>query len=423
MRDIIIRKTLSDLRVAPNMPDLDATRAAFSWKQVRDELGGDGDAFNIAHLAVDRHAHGERAGRVALRFLSPGAQAQDLSYAELQRLTNRFANGLRALGIGKGDRVFVLAGRIAPQYVAVLGSLKNGSVVTPLFSAFGPEPISTRIGIAQAQLLVTTEALYRRKIEKIRAALPTLQHVIVVGQGGTASAIAGTIDYATWMSRAPDTPPVARTRADDMALLHFTSGTTGTPKGAIHVHAAALTHFATGRYALDLHADDVFWCTADPGWVTGTSYGIVAPLLHGVTSIVDEAEFDAERWYSILQTEGVTVWYTAPTAIRMLMRACPRTLHRSGPDARALDAEDEPIGAIEDVRGLHGPARRVGGERADQEHGRADRDVEQRCLDVVAVDDLEGPAGPPKLHPEFLLDPHHHAQMVQRIPARRLGPR
>jgi acetyl-CoA synthetase len=111
------------------------------------------------------------------------------------------------------------------------------------------------------------------------------------------------------------------TDAEDMALLHFTSGTTGTPKGAVHVHGAVATHWATGRYALDLHAEDIFWCTADPGWVTGTSYGIIAPLLHGVTSIVDREEFDAERWYGILQDEGVTVWYTAPTAIRMLMKA------------------------------------------------------------------------------------------------------
>jgi acetyl-CoA synthetase len=108
-----------------------------------------------------------------------------------------------------------------------------------------------------------------------------------------------------------------------VALLHFTSGTTGMPKGAVHVHGAAVMHYATGVVALDLHPDDVYWCTADPGWVTGTSYGIVAPLLHGVTSIVDEAEFDAERWYGILERERVSVWYTAPTALRMLERAGP----------------------------------------------------------------------------------------------------
>jgi len=344
MRDAVIRKSAADLRVAPNLADWAAARAAFSWDQVRDELGGAAGDFNIARLAVDRHARGGGVERLALRFLAPGGEVHNLSYGELKRQTDRFANGLRALGIGKGDRVFVLAGRIAPLYVAVLGSLKIGCVVTPLFSAFGPEPIATRIGIAQARVLVTTEALYQRKLVKLRSALPTLRHVIVVGEQGSTSTVPDTLDYSAWMSRASETPPDALTSADDMALLHFTSGTTGTPKGAIHVHGAALTHFATGRFALDLHADDVFWCTADPGWVTGTSYGIVAPLLHGVTSVVDEAEFDAERWYRLLHDEEVTVWYTAPTAIRMLMKAGPELARRYGrPKLRFIASVGEPL--------------------------------------------------------------------------------
>jgi len=344
MRDTLIRKTSADLRVTPNMADWQATRESFDWQQVRDELHGTADDFNITRLAVDRHVAAGHGKRVALRFLAPGADSQVLSFDDLQRQSNRFANGLQALGVGKGDKVFVLAGRVAPLYVAVLGALKNGSVVTPLFSAFGPEPIATRLNIAQAQVLVTTEALYRRKIEKIRESLPTLRHVIIVGEGGTSSAIPGTLDWSSWMSRAADTLPAARTGEGDMALLHFTSGTTGTPKGAVHVHGAAVTHFATGRYALDLHPDDVFWCTADPGWVTGTSYGIVAPLLHGVTSIVDEADFDAERWYRLLQDEEVTVWYTAPTAIRMLMKAGPELARKYRfPKLRFVASVGEPL--------------------------------------------------------------------------------
>jgi acetyl-CoA synthetase len=344
MREALIRKSAAELRVTPNLAPGDAPRAAFSWDRLRDELGAPVDDFNIGRLAVDRHAAGPRMHRVALRFLRCDGSEQTLSYAELRQRTNRFANGLHMLGIGAGTSVFVLAGRIAPLYVAVLGSLKNGCVVTPLFSAFGPEPIATRIGIAQGQVLVTTEALYRRKIEKIRDRLPSLRHVIVVGEGATASAVPGTLDYDAWMSRASDADPSTRTRCDDPALLHFTSGTTGTPKGAMHVHEAALMHFATGRFALDLHDDDVFWCTADPGWVTGMSYGIVAPLLHGVTSIVDEAEFDAQRWYRTLQEQAISVWYTAPTAVRMLMKAGSELArqHRF-PSLRFIASVGEPL--------------------------------------------------------------------------------
>ena len=168
-------------------------------------------------------------------------------------------------------------------------------------------------------MLVTTPHLYRRKVSAIRDALPQLRHVLLVGAAGDPAA--GTLDFASLVAGASDEFEIPPTDPQDMALLHFTSGTTGTPKGAVHVHEAVVGHHATGSSALDLHPDDVFWCKADPGWVTGTSYGIIAPLTHGVTSVVDEADFEAERWYQILQDQGVTVWYTAPTALRMLMRA------------------------------------------------------------------------------------------------------
>jgi acetyl-CoA synthetase len=345
MRNAVIHKTPADLPAAPNLADWAAACAAFTWQQVRDELVGAGAAtVNIAQLAVDRQAEGPRAGRTALRFVAADGSVSDCSYAELKARTDGFANLLAGLGVVAGERVFVLAGRLPALYVAVLGALKHGCVVTPLFSAFGPEPIATRIGIGAASVLVTTEALYRRKVEKMRARLESLKHVILVGEHGERTDVPGTHDYATLMAAAPTQPPAIRTHAGDAALLHFTSGTTGTPKGAIHVHEAVLTHYATGRYALDLHDEDVFWCTADPGWVTGTSYGIVAPLLHGVTSIVDEAEFDAERWYRILQEQRVSVWYTAPTAIRMLMKAGPELAQRYRfPALRFIASVGEPL--------------------------------------------------------------------------------
>jgi acetyl-CoA synthetase len=322
MHPTVIRKSVPELRPAPHLADYEAVRRRFSWDAIRAELGElPGGGVNIGYAAVDRHLATQERTRTAFRFVGRGGVRRTISYAELAELTNRFGNVLRSLGVGKGDRLFILAGRIPELYVSALGALKNGTVVSPLFSAFGPEPIRTRLAIGDGRVLVTTEALYQRKVAAIREALPRLEHVILVGEDGATTRVPGTHDMATLMAGASGAFDVERTAPGDMALLHFTSGTTGTPKGAIHVHDAVFTHYATGRYALDLHDDDVFWCTADPGWVTGTSYGIVAPLLHGVTSIVDEADFDAERWYRLLQDEAVSVWYTAPTAIRMLMKA------------------------------------------------------------------------------------------------------
>jgi acetyl-CoA synthetase len=343
-RPSIIRKTAADLRVPPNLSDYAATCATFDWDAVRAELAGlPGGGLNIAHEAVERHACGPLHDKVAFRFLGTHS-SRDIRYGELSRLTNRFANVLKALGVGKGERLFLLSGRIPELYVTVLGSFKNGTVVSPLFSAFGPEPIATRIKLGEGAVLVTTELLYERKVAKIRDQLPTLRHVLLVGEDGQATNVPGTLDFGTLMAQASDDFTIVPTGPEDLSLLHFTSGTTGTPKGAMHVHGAVATHWATGKYALDLHADDIYWCTADPGWVTGTSYGIIAPLLHGVTSIVDEADFDAERWYRILDEQKVSVWYTAPTAIRMLMKAGAEIARKHAyPSLRFVASVGEPL--------------------------------------------------------------------------------
>jgi acetyl-CoA synthetase len=202
----------------------------------------------------------------------------------------------------------------------MLGTLKARSVFAPLFSAFGPEPIRQRVQIGGGVALLTTAALYRKKIAPVRAELPTLQHVILVDSDDVAD-IPGAVLWDDLMAGQSEQFEIEPTDPEETSLLHFTSGTTGTPKAAVHVHGAVVAHYATGHFALDLHADDVYWCTADPGWVTGTSYGVISPLTHGLTLIVDEGEFDARRWYSTLAEQRVSIWYTAPTAIRMLMRA------------------------------------------------------------------------------------------------------
>ena len=328
-----ISKDVAAMAVLPNLLDYSTTRNGFSWEGVRHELDGlPGGGLNIAHEAVDRHARGILRDRVAIRFLGKDGAITPLTYGELRGRSNQFAHLLGQVGVLPGERVFWLAGRSLLLYAAFFGALKYRAVFCPLFAAFGPEPIAQRLERGNARVLVATERQYKKKIKPLLDRLPELRCILLVDVDADLDervrALAPLLQGCSEQFTIPPTDP------EDRAILHFTSGTTGMPKGAVHVHNAVLTHFITGRYVLDLHPNDIFWCTADPGWVTGTSYGIIAPLLQGVTTIVDEAEFDAERWYRILEEQRVTVWYTAPTAIRMLMRA-PETLPR-GFDLSAL---------------------------------------------------------------------------------------
>jgi acetyl-CoA synthetase len=309
------------------MGDYASACASFTWATAAGWLDGlPAGGRNIAYEAVDRHvAHG-RGEHVALRFLGADGLDVEWTYADLETRTARFAEVLRGLGVGPGDLVCGLSGRIPDLYAALLGTLKARSVFSPLFSAFGPEPILQRMRLGHARCLVTTPALYRKKVADLRADLPELEHVILIGAAadqlvGTEPLGPGVVPLAELLPATTGRFEIEPTDPEEPALIHFTSGTTGTPKGAVHVHDAVVAHHATARYVLDLRADDVFWCTADPGWVTGTSYGVIAPLTCGVTCVVDELEFDSRRWYQLLEQERVTVWYTAPTALRMLMRA------------------------------------------------------------------------------------------------------
>lgn len=305
----VIRKTLRQTDISP-LPT--------GWEAARARLEGlPGGGLNIAHEAVDRHVAAGHGKQPALIWLGRDGGRQVLTYADLAADAARFANVLRAHGIGVGDRMFLLSGRVPALYAATLGALKAGVVASPLFAAFGPEPVRARMEIGGASVLVTTEAQYRRKVAEWRAEMPGLKLVLIIGDEAPEDCVA----LGPAMAAASDRFETVKTLPEDMALLHFTSGTTGLPKGVVHVHQAVVAHSETGRIALDLRPGDIYWCTADPGWVTGMSYGIISPLCNRVTMVVDEAEFDLERWYGILEREKVQVWYTAPTAIRMMMRA------------------------------------------------------------------------------------------------------
>ena len=289
------------------------------WERARRELDGlpRGRGLNLAHEAIDRHVLGGAADRVALRCIGVDDSVTDHTYADLRALTNRFANVLDELGVQPGDAVFSLLGRGLETYVTALGTVKHTSVFSPLFAAFGPEPIRERLRLGHGRVLVTTAELYRRRLAEVREELTGLDHVLIVD----ADDVPGTRSLWRLLDAASPDYEIPPTDPETRALLHFTSGTTGKPKGALHVHQAVVAHHATGAHALGLRPGELFWCTADPGWVTGTSYGIIAPLVHGATVICDAGEFGARRWYSILEQQQVTIWYTAPTAIRMLMRS------------------------------------------------------------------------------------------------------
>ena len=310
-------------------------RDRFTWASARAELDGlPAGGLNIAHEAVDRHVEAGRGSDEAMRFIAEDGQSVLLTYADLSRQSSRFAHALRSRGIGPGAVVALLGGRVPEIYVAMLGGFKARSVVAPLFSAFGPEPLRQRLAAGRAVALVTTPSFYRQKIQPVREALPDLAHIFVFGEGAAGLSSDGLDDLDALLATMPAEYDIESTDPDEPALVHFTSGTTGVPKGAVHVHGAVVAHRATGREILDLRPGDRYWCTADPGWVTGTCYGLIAPLACGATCVVDTGEFDATRWYRILEHEQVSVWYTAPTALRMLMKAGP--LAHAGRDLSSI---------------------------------------------------------------------------------------
>ncbi len=346
-----MKKELHIPSFTPNMTDYDLLYKKFRWEEESGALDGlPGGGLNLAHEAVDRHADSENRDIIALRWIRKDRTFEDFTYRDLKSHTSRFANVLEKLGVVKGDYIFSLAGRKPALYFAALGTLKTGAIFCPMFSVFGPEPAFQRLYKGKAKILITETKLFQKKIQPLLERLPLLQYILLIDaeehMDGQVLAL------SQLMAEVPDHYSIKNTSAEDYALLHFTSGTTGMPKGALHVHQAVLTHYVTGKYVLDLRPGDVFWCTADPGWVTGTSYGIIAPLVNGATNIIDEQEFDADRWYSILEEHKVNVWYTAPTAIRRLMRVDYKPLEKYDlSPLRLILSVGEPLQANEVIWG------------------------------------------------------------------------
>lgn len=316
----IVKEPLEKFPARPNLSNYEKMRAEFRWETISNELDWfDNDHINIAHIAVDAHLKTDLRDKKALIWESQKGEVEEYTYADLSRLSNKFANVLvRETGVLKGDRVFFFLERIPEIFIGILGTLKAGAIIGPLFSAFGPEAVKDRLADSKAKVLVTSPIL-KKKIAEILTELPHLEKIIMVNRRN-ADLDPEDVSYETSMELASEDFECVRTNKEDYAIMHYTSGTTGKPKGAVHVHNAVISHYATTKYVLDLQPDDIYWCTADPGWVTGTSYGMFGPWSNGVTQAIYEGGFSAKRWYKFIEQWKVTIWYTAPTAIRMLMK-------------------------------------------------------------------------------------------------------
>ncbi|MFC7393607.1 acetate--CoA ligase [Scopulibacillus cellulosilyticus] len=300
-----------------NLEDYDKAREQFNWEKVEEAFTWSKTGkVNIAYEAIDRHAESERKNKVAL-YYSNGERNEKYTFSEMKRLSNKAANVLkRAADVEKGDRVFIFMPRSPELYTALLGAVKLGAIVGPLFEAFMEGAVRDRLEDSEAKVIITTPDLVDRVPYKD---LEHLKTVVIVGDDVKEEG--PFIDFHKWMKDASDQLDIEWVDREDGLILHYTSGSTGKPKGVLHVHNAMLQQYQTGKYVLDLKEDDVYWCTADPGWVTGTSYGIFAPWLNGASSVVRGGRFKPEDWYQTIEDYGVTVWYSAPTSFRMLMGA------------------------------------------------------------------------------------------------------
>lgn len=302
-----------------NVPSYEELSAKLNWSVAEEELGyRTGDILNIGWMCSDRICQHGDANKLALTWEDFPGNKKQFTYNDLRVLSNTIARFLCRLDIQPGERVCLFMDRVPELYIGFLGILKLGAVAQPLFSAFGDESLLVRLQDARTSAIITQKK-HALKVRRIRDRLPELRHIILVDADDFALQER---ELAFDMESAPRVEDftVYPTTAESPSVLHYTSGTTGQPKGAQHVHYSIVSQYLTTKWALDVHPDDIYWCNADPGWVTGTSYGIIGPWSIGVTQAVLDSGFNAERWYEFLAGQRVTVWYSAPTAIRLLMK-------------------------------------------------------------------------------------------------------
>ncbi|ARK31739.1 acetate--CoA ligase [Halalkalibacter krulwichiae] len=309
-------QALSPVKGNHNLPNYEEAVQSFDWKSVESEFSwGETGKVNLAYEAIDRHAEGDKKDKVAL-YYSDANRVEEYTFHDMKTYSNKAANVLKEAGVVKGDRVFIFMPRSPELYFSVLGAIKLGAIVGPLFEAFMEGAVRDRLEDSAAKVLITTPAL----LERVPVGdLPNLESVFIVDEQYEENG--SYYNFLTRLNAASDQLEIEWVDREDGLILHYTSGSTGKPKGVLHVHNAMLQHYQSAKWVLDLKEDDIYWCTADPGWVTGTSYGIFGPWLVGVSNVIRGGRFSPQDWYETLEKYKVTVWYSAPTAFRMLMSA------------------------------------------------------------------------------------------------------
>ncbi len=340
----IIAKNQSSLKKTPNLPNYSDAYKNFSWDEARCEVEFFLDGtFNAAHNAIDRHTVGNKKNKVALHYKNAAGQKEEYTFSDMKKLSDKFANVLSSHEVVKGDRVFIFLPSIPERYVAFLGILKTGAIAGTMFSAFQEIALLDRLADSEAKIVITNADLYPR-IERIWKDLPHLEKVIIIERGSTEVPTGDNlVSYTKSMDQASESYAIAHLEKDDYAYMLYTSGTTGKPKGVIHSHYDILQAMMTTKYVLDVSDEDIYWCTADLGWVTGVVYGVLGPWGLGATSVIYDGRFSPEVWYQFIADYNITIWYTAPTAIRMLMGSVVKPKDYKLDSLRHLCSVGEPL--------------------------------------------------------------------------------
>ena len=304
-----------------NIGSYDQRLKDFSWSVSENELDyKTGDTINIGWYCSDRICQKGKGRKIALYYEGFGCEDKKYTFNDIRLAGNTIGSFLRGLGIKDEDRVCLFMDRIPELYLSFLGVLKIGAIVQPLFSAFGDESLFVRLENARTRAIIT-QRKHLSKVRKILARLPFLEFIIIVDHNKSKPLENKEVTFSLEEATPVNDFDIFPTKAESPSVLHYTSGTTGQPKGVKHVHYSLISQYLTTKWVLDLQEDDIYWCTADPGWVTGTSYGIIGPWSLGITQCVLDSGFSAQAWYKFIEKYKVTMWYSAPTAIRSLMKA------------------------------------------------------------------------------------------------------